>query len=1255
MKTGHKYGEISVTPFGHTYSGILEHNWDSIQVKGPGFDISLLKPSLRAHLIFSPKEDFFQLKLDTAHTRIHPHQFSHEKNRQDFNFSFPDIRIPLETSIYIDYTDICIDSVGSWAVDSIVLKTTSGKSLNLSFEDINGTYIERLISGGADLSWSARFLDLNLRIVTEDKDSLSIAANAARTSPMNLSGTAELFIKDPKIWIHNKIPNKLSIESIHTNTKFSADISKGKFAYDANLKADLGEFWPLPALRANLNVQGNEKMKVSINGDLSGNEGGKIELQGEVDKNLNGTLFTSIENISAEFAFLMMPLDITLLSSKKSRDTLQIEATTRRGSTVNAKISDLFKNPRIDFTADIDEQEPWALDWCQGYLRFGSRPQIRGAFYDKKLHANVIISPLEYAYMMKADYFSTSLVLDKNGILFDNGIIRTPAENYDFTGEVLWNDSIPHTAWKVHQGNRGYAEAWISFDAKLQASAKNVRLATIPFADTSWRKGMDAIVSGSFNEDFKKNIGNADIYAEAEIAHIPLQAKIRAHQNFDSLVFDHVEMTSFTNKIVAEGSALLAYDSLQNKFSGIALNDAWLSTDHFDIPVLLASYKTPLAKGFLSGDITYRKNSGLQGNLLFTDLILKSFSENQLSIPKLNIFAEKEKLEISGDAIAGDGAWDGNIQVDIDGLLNPRRHIFASYATQNGGTAWLEGDVDSSLSWKGKAQLSGSWFLPENLGEITQTDLKAEITADPKKGFSGLSAKFYSDTTLFDSKKSIPVFPISFSGTLDNGQLSIQKAEIANDKGETVTASIDYNLTDMKLDKVDFHTDEYSIVWDKRHEVKLFNTTGHLEDSEKEFVLHLNLPSITYKLNDKTWGYADAKAHGSAAFHLPHAKEDHLVNSSITGDFFIDRAVYKNQFAINLGLNNLDKLTKMLSSFFTKIRREKPVAEKTSAKSRPTNLSIHIADSGVDSIAIVTNLAKFPLMVDLWVLGSTDHPILRGDINNSGSGFIGLENTFQFNLESFAISFQDVPWKRGSINISSVQELPYCETKGTTEDNETCPVHLDILGSITEPKPIPTANCGIDASPASLYYSVLLGCISENQNSIIDRNKVAGKIIGSVLTSTANKTLGGNYVGDIDMKLQFFSDETTSEKDSSYLMIPISLDRWVKDLNFVFGYKQDQSENPTYDQAIEAGLTYTIPAFDEKDKKDPEHYDPKLDFSGNLVSKRYVTALESDENENRIEKNIGFNYTYHFWSPCLFGIGRCPERKATEQKEETKK
>ena len=99
----------------------------------------------------------------------------------------------------------------------------------------------------------------------------------------------------------------------------------------------------------------------------------------------------------------------------------------------------------------------------------------------------------------------------------------------------------------------------------------------------------------------------------------------------------------------------------------------------------------------------------------------------------------------------------------------------------------------------------------------------------------------------------------------------------------------------------------------------------------------------------------------------------------------------------------------------------------------------------------------------------------------------------------------------------------------------------------------------------------MLGCIAEDNGEETDWNKLAGKAIGKVISSTANKTLGGDYIGDIDMKVMLFENNTTGDKDSSYFKVPVSLDRWVKNLSLIFGYTQDQSsENRTYDQALYA-------------------------------------------------------------------------------------
>ena len=57
---------------------------------------------------------------------------------------------------------------------------------------------------------------------------------------------------------------------------------------------------------------------------------------------------------------------------------------------------------------------------------------------------------------------------------------------------------------------------------------------------------------------------------------------------------------------------------------------------------------------------------------------------------------------------------------------------------------------------------------------------------------------------------------------------------------------------------------------------------------------------------------------------------------------------------------------------------------------------------------------------------------------------------------------------------------------------------------------------------------------------------------------------------------------------------------------------------------------------------------------GGGAPKQYLTNTGAEGNENRIEKNVGVNYTYRFWNPCLLGIGHCESiEPPTDKKSES--
>ena len=88
------------------------------------------------------------------------------------------------------------------------------------------------------------------------------------------------------------------------------------------------------------------------------------------------------------------------------------------------------------------------------------------------------------AYEIRADSLQTVLLIDKNGIDFSDGIIYSPKEAFDFTGDVKWNGKGPHTSWEVIQRHGGVARAYVSIldSISLDVTADSVEISTT--ADT---------------------------------------------------------------------------------------------------------------------------------------------------------------------------------------------------------------------------------------------------------------------------------------------------------------------------------------------------------------------------------------------------------------------------------------------------------------------------------------------------------------------------------------------------------------------------------------------------------------------------------------------------------------------------------------------------------------------------------------------------------------------------------------------------
>lgn len=1208
-------------------------------IRGPHLDITPFGDN--RGILLEASEVSANFVVDTTSKDKDPNPAPPKKQEP---IEFPDnIRIPFPVKCSLGRLNFNMGDM-AWDAQNINVQNTDEKKVTLSADSIQGSFIKE----PASLELNADFTDKNLVVNTKINtrgDYVILSATAPKNDLTQLKASTNINVKEPLKWVPMKLSKAIpAVNNLNINGNISTSLTKKSLQYNFTIRTHIGEYWPFLPLDAVIKVNGSPK-QTNIETAIKNNEGGTINLDGVINDKLDFDFSGEIANMSAMYGPQMMPMDMDIQSITKTGDDIDASIETREGSVIKAhvKTKDSLK---VFFAANLSAMEPWALDWVKGNVEIGKNPKIIGSFQNNKLRAYVKIDSITNAYHLKADSLRMQLVLDlgRGFIDFPKATIYTPNDVFSITGDVDYHEPTLRTNWRLTQKNGGYAETTVHVGDSLiiWAKADHAEISTIPFSDITISDKLKGSVTGSIAYNLDSRVGEADLDIDGNVEPFILHGHTKIRELGDTVIIDTAVFTQNSNKVAMTGSFVLPNDSNLNfkptAMLPIQILHASASAKDFDLPILLEPLgDTTLASGSFNGDISFEEETGLLGNIDFKNLKFSSIPPELLKIQQMNVSAKKNKIELLTDFEILNGTWTGNTNIVVDDIFDTTRQVHLTYISPNSGYINSNGTLTNDMDFLGTINIGGMWLIPETRAEIAKTDLKIDVQAKLREGLNGIRAQIWSDSTILKYSTLPNDFPIRLRGELKDGTLEMNEISTQNEIGDLLIATMLYDLQKMQLEAIDISTEKYTLEMDN-HIVTLRNVTSHLEDSEDQMSIVTKIPLVQYKFNDETFGTANLIGKSDITFNIPHTQERQIKNKSVSGKFVIDKLVYRKDLDIEITPSSLDKLLSMLNNAIANLRNK----EKTEAKisvSSPIDLAFHISDSQKDSVEIISPFASFPLTLDIMVLGTTNRPLLRGDVTNADNGFIGVKDIYEFDLNSFNISWNDVPWQHGVIDVSSSQELPYC-TETEEKEKETCPVNLDIQGTITNPQPIPSSNCGTESTAADTYRNIFLGCVATESGVSADWNKLAGKAIGKFISSTANKTLGGDYIGDIDMKVMLF-DNSGNDKDSSYVKIPISLERWVKNLSLIFGYTQDQSQSPTYDQALQFGASYTLPVFQAKEYSHKNHFSPSLSLNGQIVRKQYQFSSGSESSESRIEKNIGVNYTYKFWNPCILGIGKC--------------
>ena len=258
----------------------------------------------------------------------------------------------------------------------------------------------------------------------------------------------------------------------------------------------------------------------------------------------------------------------------------------------------------------------------------------------------------------------------------------------------------------------------------------------------------------------------------------------------------------------------------------------------------------------------------------------------------MNLSAKKNKIELLTDFEILNGTWTGNANIVVDDIFEPTRKVSLTYISPNSGYIKSEGVMNNNFEFLGTINLGGMWLIPETRAEIEKTDLKIDVQAALHEGLKGINAKIWSDTTLLKYSTLPNDFPIRIRGELKDGMLEMNEISTQNEFGDLLIATLLYDLQQMRLEAIDISTEKYTLEMDS-HTITLRNVTSHLEDAEDQMSIVTSIPSIQYKFNDETFGTANLIGKSDITLNIPHTQERQIKNKRISGNFIIDKLVYR--------------------------------------------------------------------------------------------------------------------------------------------------------------------------------------------------------------------------------------------------------------------------------------------------------------------------------------------------------------------------
>ena len=1152
------------------------------------------------------------------------------------------LALPLAASVGIDSLEADLGGEKISAA-GISLSNPSGKSAELKVAELRSPRLDAPASVDLRADWSGDSLDAHVALALPN-DTIRLDARAPVEDLRLYDAEADVAIADPKKISEALKDAPIVPRDIRVKAKATALVGSPLPRYETDVVFRTDTLYPLPPLLWRLKAAGLGK-SVDAQIEAKGPRAERVSFKGRRTASGEISAQGGVHGMDIDIVHMFkLPIDFTVPSAEWDGKRLAATVVTKEGTRVEAKIdhlADSAKPMRGTFTMHMSPDEPWADTWTNRNTHY-ERGITYGEFGAGMVDMDVRLAGVT-AYGFAAESLLTHLKIDKKGLVFWDAKLVHDGLDYPIRGEVVPFGDEETLMFRVDLPSGGVARVEGPIFEKLTLSLKEIPIRELPLGvKEETIHSLPGTVNGKVERDMRSGISDGVVQVAATLgASSDVYAgRLRFVNSRDSIWLDSVSVRQGVNTV--HGQALFVFDEEERVLGG--LQEASVRTDGLQLSqVSLPWLKGIDLSGELSGSLHFNAKLEIDGGIRADSLRLRSGGRELVSSPRLAMDAKGEAVRISGlvRPVANEEI-EGELLFSAESLFGETRLFSLDYRASSQGRVRATASLGPTLDLAGDFRADGDWSLPDGSVSLAGSELNGSLSYSFRRGFASLRAN--ASQSGGDLAFAGIRFPLRTELQVADG-VAAAHAELRNDLGERVELDAEADLAENALRRFEFGTERFSAALSEDETVTLLGARGTLEGRRAA----VRAPGVRYERRLGKYGRLSAAVAGA---DLRYSFAEGGRRARLEGSATLDSLLFEKMDVPELSIWSL---MQMIPKLFQHRKRGGGDASGAVAARRPTrseaiDLDFRLNDSGKDALWAKTNVFLLPLSVSLQVHGTTQNPLLEGDVRAADNGWLELQSD-RYEIPSAQVEWFSQPLSKGSIEIRASRELPICNATREEED-ERCDVALRVGGTIEKLGLTAEAEgCSRQLPSRNAVQSLQFGCVMDDgdQNNLtasgLQLAESAIESAGRDATRSLNKAIGANLLGSPKISLAkgaqnaLAHGESSSFGDADSASFSGELPFNIVDSTLILSisYTKATGSEATYNDITRAAIQW----FFHNGTDTTDYWQGRWSFDMGAQIRTFLSEAENGS-DNQLEFSTGVSHSVGFWGDCLFG--RCRDR-----------